>query len=47
MTLMPDAKHSLIHTLALYFAFNNFCRIHEALKVTPAMAAGITHKLGL
>lgn len=34
-----------IHALALYFAFYNFCRIHKSLKVTPAMAAGITDKL--
>jgi hypothetical protein len=25
--------------------FYNFCRIHKTLKVTPAMAAGITDKL--
>lgn len=31
-----------IHALALYFAFYNFCRIHKSLRVTPAMAAGIT-----
>ena len=34
-----------IHALALYFAFYNFCRIHKTLRVTPAMAAGITDKL--
>jgi IS1 family transposase len=34
-----------IHALALYFAFYNFCRIHKTLKVSPAMAAGITDKL--
>jgi IS1 family transposase len=34
-----------IHALALYFAFYNFVRIHKTLKVTPAMAAGITEKL--
>lgn len=28
--------------LALYFAHYNFCRVHQALRVTPAMAAGIT-----
>lgn len=28
--------------LALYFAFYNFCRVHKTLRVTPAMAAGIT-----
>ena len=31
-----------IHALALYFAFYNFCRIHKTLRVTPAMAAGVT-----
>ncbi len=34
-----------VHALALYSAFYNFCRIHKTLKVTPAMAAGITDKL--
>jgi hypothetical protein len=29
------------HALALYFMFYNFCRIHQALRVTPAMEAGI------
>ncbi len=33
------------HALALYFMFYNFCRIHKTLKVTPAMAAGVTDKL--
>ena len=33
------------HALALYFAFYNFCRIHKTLKVTPAMAAGVSDKL--
>ena len=34
-----------IHALALYSSFYNFCRIHKSLKVTPAMAAGITDRL--
>ena len=34
-----------IHALALYFAFYNFCRIRKTLKATPAMAAGVTHRL--
>ena len=34
-----------IHALALYFAFYNLCRIHKTLRVTPAMAAGITDRL--
>ncbi|KIZ37697.1 MULTISPECIES: DDE-type integrase/transposase/recombinase [Rhodopseudomonas] len=33
------------HALALYFMFYNFCRIHKALKVAPAMAAGVSNKL--
>jgi hypothetical protein len=31
-----------IHALALYFAFHNFCRIYKSLKITPAIAAGVT-----
>jgi hypothetical protein len=30
------------HALAVFFMRNNFCRIHQALRVTPAMEAGIT-----
>lgn len=28
--------------LALFFAYSNFCRKHSTLKMTPAMAAGLT-----
>jgi hypothetical protein len=28
--------------VTLYVAFYNFCRIHQTLKTTPAMAAGLT-----
>jgi hypothetical protein len=28
--------------VALHFAYYNFCRIHETLRVTPAMEAGLT-----
>lgn len=34
-----------IHALSLYFVFYNFTRIHKTLKVTPAMAAGLTDRL--
>ncbi len=34
-----------IHALALYFTFYNFCRIHKTLRMSPAMAAGITDRL--
>jgi IS1 family transposase len=33
------------HALALYFVFYNFVRIHKSLRVTPAMAAGVTNRL--
>ena len=33
------------HSLALYFLYYNFVRIHKSLKTTPAMAAGVTGKL--
>src|SRR6266850_173747 len=29
------------HALALHFVYYNFCRIHQTLRVTPAMEAGI------
>jgi len=32
------------HALALYFTFYNWIRIHKTLRVTPAMAAGLTDK---
>ncbi len=28
--------------VCVWFAFYNFCRIHQSLRITPAMAAGIT-----
>jgi hypothetical protein len=28
----------------LHFAYYNFCRVHQTLRVTPAMGAGITGK---
>jgi hypothetical protein len=34
-----------IHALALYFVHYNWMRIHKTLRVTPAMAAGLTDKL--
>ena len=33
------------HALALYFFHHNFCRINRTIKVTPAMAAGVTDEL--
>ena len=34
-----------VHALALYFVFYNFVRIHKTLRMSPAMAAGITDRL--
>jgi IS1 family transposase len=31
-----------IHALAIYFMYYNFGRIHQSLRVTPAMAAGVS-----
>ena len=31
-----------IHHLALHYMHYNFCRVHQTLRVTPAMEAGIT-----
>lgn len=33
------------HSLAIYFFHHNFCRIQKALRITPAMAAGVTDEL--
>jgi hypothetical protein len=29
-------------TVALHFAYYDFCRVHSTLRVTPAMEAGLT-----
>jgi IS1 family transposase len=29
------------HSVALYFMYYNFCRVHQTLRVTPAMEAGL------
>ncbi|MGA0601045.1 IS1 family transposase [Caulobacter sp. KR2-114] len=34
-----------IHALALYFAFYNFMRVHKTLRISPAMAAGVSSTL--
>jgi IS1 family transposase len=33
------------HMMAIYFMHYNFVRIHQTLKITPAMAAGVTKRL--
>jgi hypothetical protein len=31
--------------ITLHFAYYNFCRVHQTLKRTPCMAAGITDRI--
>lgn len=31
--------------VSLWYTFYNFCRVHKSLRVTPAMAAGITDRV--
>lgn len=31
--------------LAVYFAYYNFCRVHQTLRITPAMQAGLTDRI--
>ena len=33
------------HALSIHFMHDNFVRIHKTLRVTPAMAAGVTNTL--
>jgi hypothetical protein len=33
------------HMLALYFVFYNFVRMHKTLRMSPAMAAGVSDRL--
>jgi IS1 family transposase len=37
------ANHA--HAMALHFLYYNFVRIHQTLRTTPAMAAGVTKRL--
>ncbi len=36
---------NLHYAVALHFMYYNFCRIHQTLRITPAMAAGVTKRL--
>jgi hypothetical protein len=31
------------HMVAIYHAYYNFCRVHQTLRVTPAMESGLTN----
>lgn len=34
-----------MHSVSLHYMYYNFCRIHQTLRVTPAMEAGVTNRL--
>jgi hypothetical protein len=34
-----------LHMLSLYFVHYNFCRVHKSLRMSPAMAAGVSETL--
>ena len=34
------------HAVALHMMYYNFVRMHQSLRMTPAMAAGVTKRLG-
>ena len=33
---------NLVHAVALHFIYYNFARVHQTLRVTPAMEAGVS-----
>lgn len=45
-----NAGEVVIHVVnrhgVLYFMYYNFCRIHQTLRVTPAMEAGVRIMFG-
>jgi len=38
-------RENLRHSMAIHFVYYNFIRIHQTLRVTPAMQAGVTNRL--
>jgi hypothetical protein len=39
----PKKVENLMHAIALHFMYYNFCRVHQTLRVTPAMQAGLSN----
>ena len=37
---------NLSHAVALYFMYYNFCRVHQTIKTTPAVASGLADHEG-
>ena len=42
---MAEAEQVFIDMHSIHYLHYNFCRIHQTLRVTPAMAAGVTDHL--
>jgi hypothetical protein len=45
LTKFSKKAENHAHMMAIYFVHYNFVRIHQTLKITPAMAAGVTKRL--
>ena len=43
--LIPPSVENHMHAVALHYMHYNFVRIHKSLRMTPAMAAGVTEHL--
>jgi hypothetical protein len=41
----PKKAETLSHAVALHFMHYNFVRVHQTLRLTPAMVAGVTDRL--
>jgi hypothetical protein len=35
---------NLAHAVSLHYCFYNFARVHQSIKITPALAAGVSEK---
>ena len=43
--VLSEKIENHVAAVALYFMYYNFVRVHQTLRVTPAMDAGVTGKL--
>jgi IS1 family transposase len=44
-TAFSKKAENHVYAVSLHFMFYNFCKLHKTLRVTPAMAAGVTKEL--
>jgi hypothetical protein len=42
--VQSDHERRPVHALSIYFIHYNFVRIHQTLRCTPAMEAGVTDR---